>query len=249
MGGGASAYDNAATALEHGAARVEMFIRRDAIPMINPFRALESSGFWRNFPDLDDPTRWRFMHRLLSFPMPPPQDSVDRVMCHANVSVHYASPILDAEPGLRLRTPAAWHHADFLILGTGFGADLADRRELSLIHKHIATWADRYTPEADRTNAEMSRHPYVGPGFELLEKRPGTLPGLRRVRMFNAGSMVSAGPVATGLNGMPFGLPRLIKHISCEFLRDQAGAMLEEFETYDEPDAWESVRTDGDGTT
>ena len=50
-------------------------------------------------------------------------------------------------------------------------------------------------------------------------------------------------PVATGLNGMPFGLPRLIKHISCDFLRDQAGALLEEFETYDEPDAWEAVRT------
>jgi hypothetical protein len=64
--------------------------------------------------------------------------------------------------------------------------------------------------------------------------------------MFNHGAMVSAGPVATGLNGMPFGLPRLIKHISCDFLRDQAGALLEEFETYDEPDAWEAVRTGGD---
>ena len=73
------------------------------------------------------------------------------------------------------------------------------------------------------------------------------MPGLRRVRMFNAGSMVSTGPISTGLNGMPFGLPRLIKHMSCDFLRDQAAAQLEEFETYDEPDAWEAVRTSGDG--
>ena len=65
--------------------------------------------------------------------------------------------------------------------------------------------------------------------------------------MFNGGSMVSTGPISTGLNGMPFGLPRLIKHISCDFLRDQAGALLEEFETYDEPDAWEAVRTGGNG--
>jgi hypothetical protein len=76
-----------------------------------------------------------------------------------------------------------------------------------------------------------------------MEKRPGSMPGLRRVRMFNAGSMVSTGPISTGLNGMPFGLPRLIKHMSCDFLRDQAGALLEEFENYDEPDAWEAVRT------
>lgn len=247
MGGGASAYDNAATALEHGAARVDMFIRRDTVPMVNPFRALESSGFWRNFPDLDDATRWRFMHRLLSFPMPPPQDSVDRVMRHANVSVRYATPVLDAMPGIRLRKPSGWVDTDFLILGTGFGIDLGDRPELSMIVDHVATWSDRYAAPEDRANVEMGRHPYVGPGFELMQKTPGAMPALRRIRMFNGGSMVSTGPIATGLNGMPFGLPRLIKHISCEFLRDQAGALLEEFETYDEPDAWEAVRTDQEG--
>jgi len=246
IGGGASAYDNAATALEHGAARVDMFIRRATIPMANPFRALESSGFWRNFADLDDATRWRFMYRLLSLPMPPPRDTVDRVMRHGNVAVHYAMPVLDAVPGIRLRTPTGWFDADFLILGTGFGADLADRPELSEIAGRIATWSDRYTPPSDRANGEMGRYPYVGPGFELMEKTPGTMPALRRIRMFNHGSVVSTAPVSTGLNGMPFGLPRLIRHISCDFLRDQAGALLEEFETYDEPDAWEAVRTGGD---
>jgi cation diffusion facilitator CzcD-associated flavoprotein CzcO len=247
MGGGASAYDNAATALEHGAARVDIFIRRESIPQVNPYRALESSGFWRNFADLDDATRWRFMHRLLSFPMPPPQDSVDRVMRHANVTVHYATPVLDAAPGVRLRTPRGWFGADFLILGTGFGVDLHGLPELAGIVNHVATWADRYAAPTDRVNAEMGRHPYVGPGFELMEKTPGAMPGLRRIRMFNHGSMVSTGPIATGLNGMPFGVPRLIKHMSCDFLRDQAGALLHEFETYDEPDAWETVRSGEDG--
>jgi cation diffusion facilitator CzcD-associated flavoprotein CzcO len=248
IGGGASAYDNAATALEHGAASVAMFIRREAIPLINPFRALESSGFWRNFTDLDDSLRWRFMYRLLSFPMPPPLDTVDRVMRHQNVSVHFATPILDAASGIRLRTASGWHDTDFLILGTGFGVDLSARTELTAIAGHVATWSDRYAPPEDRANAEMGRHPYVGPGFELMEKTPGTMPGLRRIRMFNAGTMVSTGPISSGLNGMPFGLPRLIKHISLDFLRDQAGALLDEFETYDEPDAWEAVRAGGGGT-
>ena len=243
IGGGASAYDNAATALEHGAAAVDMFIRRDAIPLINPFRALKSAGFWGNFADLDDATRWRFMYRLLSFPMPPPQDTVDRVRRHANAAVHFGAPVLAAMPGIRLRTPAGWFDADFLILGTGFGVDLRDRPELAAIQAHVATWADRYEPSEDRTNAEMGRHPYLGPGFELLEKTPATIPGLCRIRMFNGGAMVSTGPVATGLNGMPFGLPRLIRHMSCDLLRDQAATLLEEFELYDEPDAWEAVRT------
>ena len=114
------------------------------------------------------------------------------------------------------------------------------------IRRHAGAVTD---VSAERIREELTKLLTEGAartGFELLEKRPGTLPGLRRVRMFNAGSMVSAGPVATGLNGMPFGLPRLIKHMSCDFLRDQAGALLEEFETYDEPDAWEAVRTGGD---
>ena len=248
IGGGASAYDNAATALEQGAARVDMFIRRATIAMANPFRALESSGFWGNFADLDDATRWRFMYRLLSLPMPPPQDSVDRVMRHPNVSVHYATLVHDAAPGIRLRTPSGWFDTDFLILGTGFDVNLQERPELAPIAGHIATWADRYAPPADRANAAMGRYPYVGSGYELMETTPGSMPGLRRIRMFNGGALVSAAPTATGLNGMPFGVPRLIRHISRDFLRDQAGTLLAEFETYDEPDAWEAVRSSLDET-
>jgi hypothetical protein len=108
---------------------------------------------------------------------------------------------------------------------------------LTGIHEHILNWADRHVSPADRTNAEMGRHPYLGPGFELLENTSGTMSGLSRIRMFNGGAVVSASPVAPGLNGMPFGLPRLIKHMSCDLLRDQAGAKLEEFEIYGEPDA------------
>jgi len=45
---------------------------------------------------------------------------------------------------------------------------------------------------------------------------------------------------------MPFGVPRLIQHMSRDFLRDQAAALLADFEVYDEPDAWEAVRSGGD---
>ena len=242
VGGGASAFDNAATALEHGAARVDMFIRRRAIPQINPYRALESSGFWRNFPDLDDDMRWRFIHRLMSFPMPAPVDTVQRVTRHGNAVVHYGAPVLDAAPGTRLRIPSGWHDTDFLIVGTGFTVDLRLRPEFSRVLPDIALWSDRYLPGIDRQSAEMGRHPYLGPGFELTGLPLAGLPlGPGRIRMFNGGAMVSAGPTATGLNGMPFGLPRLIGHISRDFLRDQAGSLLNRFEDYDEPDAWEAV--------
>jgi cation diffusion facilitator CzcD-associated flavoprotein CzcO len=79
LGAGASAFDNAATALEHGAAEVALFARRQAIPAINPFRWMEFTGFLHHFADLDDAQRWEAMVKVYSFNQPPPRDTLDRV--------------------------------------------------------------------------------------------------------------------------------------------------------------------------
>jgi cation diffusion facilitator CzcD-associated flavoprotein CzcO len=250
MGGGASAFDNAASALEAGAARVDLFMRRPELPVANSYRALESAGFWRNFGDMPDAQRWRFMCHLLSLPMPPPQDTLQRTLAHANVALHFSSPVLDAETtvdGIRLRTPKGWHAADFLILGTGFGVDLRLRQEFAGVAEHVATWGDRYTPPAGDEDAAAALYPYVGPHFELHEKRPGSLPALRNIHLFNAGSLVSMGPVAGGLNGMPFGIPRLIAGLSRDLFHEELDSLFTEFSRYDEPDAWEVVRAGGSG--
>ena len=246
IGAGASAFDNAATALEAGAAWVDLFFRRPELPTVNSYRALESRGFFRNFGDLPDADRWRFMRRLLAMPMPPPQDTVERTTRHANFRSHAASPILGAERyagGIRLRTSAGWHEADFLILGTGVGVDLADRPEFSAIAQYIALWGDRYTPPASETDPGAARFPYLGPHFELSEKYPGTMPALRHVHLFNTGAVVSTGIVAGGLNGMPWGIPRLIAGLSRDFYLAEVDNIFAEFAGYNEPDAWENVRT------
>ena len=46
IGAGASAFDNAAMALEAGAASVELFVRRKQLPTINPNRWIEFAGFF-----------------------------------------------------------------------------------------------------------------------------------------------------------------------------------------------------------
>ncbi len=250
VGGGASAFDNAATALELGAAWVDVFIRRPDLPATNSFRALESAGFWRNFGDMPDAYRWRFMCHLLSLPMPPPQDTLDRTLHHANVALHFSSPVVDAQAvdgGIRLRTPKTWHAADFLILGTGFAVDLRLRPEFAGLVEHVALWGDRYTPPPEEADPAAARYPYLGPHFELLEKQPGSLPALRNVHLFNIGSLVSMAPVAGGLNGMPFGIPRLIAGLSRDLFRAELDSLFTEFASYDEPDAWEAVRAGGSG--
>jgi hypothetical protein len=54
VGAGASAFDNAAMAIEAGAASVELFVRRKRLPTVNPNRWMEFAGFLRHFGDLDD---------------------------------------------------------------------------------------------------------------------------------------------------------------------------------------------------
>jgi cation diffusion facilitator CzcD-associated flavoprotein CzcO len=53
LGGGASAWDNAATALEQGAERVDMYVRRSFLPQINKSRGSASPGYFHGWSTLD----------------------------------------------------------------------------------------------------------------------------------------------------------------------------------------------------
>ena len=68
------------------------------------------------------------------------------------------------------------------------------------------------------------------------------MPALRHVHLFNTGAVVSTGIVAGGLNGMPWGIQRLIAGLSRDFYLAEVDNIFAEFAEYNEPDAWESVR-------
>ena len=54
--------------------------------------------------------------------------------------------------------------ADFLILGTGYGIDVAGIAELAPLAPRIATWADRFTPPPGQARPELARSPGWGRG-------------------------------------------------------------------------------------
>ena len=60
---GASAADNAAMALESGAASVRMFVRREHMQRVQPYRWLTFAGFLRHYADLDD--AWAAIQRAV----------------------------------------------------------------------------------------------------------------------------------------------------------------------------------------
>ena len=89
LGVGASAFDNAAAALEAGAARVDLCFRRAEIPRVNPLIWMNFAGMLGHFGELTDLERWRFMRHILEeLPVPPTQDTFWRCRRFENFAWH-----------------------------------------------------------------------------------------------------------------------------------------------------------------
>ncbi|MEM1316224.1 MAG: FAD/NAD(P)-binding protein, partial [Pseudomonadota bacterium] len=88
LGAGASAFDNAAAALEAGAAEVHVFFRREEIQRVQPHKHLSYQGFLRHIGDLPDARRWRAMRHLLTIREAFPVETYERVTRHANAALH-----------------------------------------------------------------------------------------------------------------------------------------------------------------
>lgn len=100
LGAGASAFDNAAMALEAGA-RVHLYCRRASPQVIQPYRWLTFRGFLRHLSDLPDEWRWRFMRHILSLREGFPQATYDR--CARHDTFH----LVTGEPGPACAWPMA----------------------------------------------------------------------------------------------------------------------------------------------
>ncbi|MEM9635606.1 MAG: NAD(P)/FAD-dependent oxidoreductase, partial [Pseudomonadota bacterium] len=88
IGVGASAVDNSAEALEHGAAEVRHLVRRKEMPTINKMMGIGSYGFTAGYAELSDEWRWRFMQYSFATQTPSPRGSTLRVSRHPNAYFH-----------------------------------------------------------------------------------------------------------------------------------------------------------------
>jgi cation diffusion facilitator CzcD-associated flavoprotein CzcO len=239
LGAGASAFDNAAAALEAGAARVTLCCRREKLQRVQPYKYLSFNGFFRHFRELGDAARWRFMNHLLTLREALPRETWERCTSQPNFVLEEGRAWTGAQAsgkGVAIETSKGELRADFVIAGTGFDMDLAARPELAGIAPLAATWADRYTPPAGEGNARLGRYPYLGPDFELLEKRPGSAPWLRDIRVFTFGSTMSFGPAGSSINAMKFAVPRLAAGLTRDFFVEGADAIFEGLKAYDTPE-------------
>ena len=225
LGGGASAFDNAATALEAGAGSVDLFIRRAQLPRVNPYRWMENVGYLGHFADLPDPLRWRMTRRIFDMNQPPPQDTLWRCQRFANFALHTGSPwngLAMAGEAVAVETPKGRHEFDFLIIGTGFTVDLALRPELAALAPEIATWADRFVPPADEPHAALGQFPYLAPDCSFTAKVPGTHLYLAHIHDFTFATMPSMGLTGGSISGLKYGVRRLVGGIAKSLFAEDA---------------------------
>ncbi len=237
LGAGASSFDNASTALEHGAREVRLFFRRSELVHVNPYRWAEFVGFLHHFGDLPDPDKWRFARQIVRMGQLPPTDTYRRATKHAAFHLHPGSDWTAVEvrgDSIGLTTRGGTFECDFVIAGTGFVTDLRLRPELSLVEKDIARWADRFTPPAAERHEDLLRHPYLGPSFEFTEREPGAAPHLQYLYNYTFGGLLSLGFGGASISGMKYSIPRLVAGITRSFFVEDRDAYFESLRTFDE---------------
>ena len=239
LGAGASAFDNAAVALEEGAAKVDLFFRRPELVRVNVYRWAEFTGFLKHHGDLPDAEKWRFVHRFLTMGQLPPAPTFARATRHDGFTLHPGSPweaVRADGDEVVITTPHGTSRHDFIIAGTGFRTNLASRRELTEVAPHAATWADRYTAPEALAHADMARHPYLGPGFQLVEKTPGAAPWLGGIFNYTFGCLLSLGLGGASISGMKYSLPRLVGEITKQLYLEDIAIHYDSLTQYDQAD-------------
>ncbi|HEX3864683.1 MAG TPA: NAD(P)/FAD-dependent oxidoreductase [Stellaceae bacterium] len=224
LGGAASAFDAAGTALEAGAASVRLFARRAVLAATPISRVRGYPGAYDNYHDLPDAVRWHQAIRFRRAGSTAPSDALERVLRFANFHLHLAAPAEAAriDGGDIVVTAAGGEfRCDFAIAGTGYFVDPQARPELADFADRILLWRDCFTPPRNEEDAYLGMHPYLGAGQEYAEKTPGAAPYLRDIHVHNPAGFVSGGWPVGDVPSMKRGIPAVVARISRDlFLAD-----------------------------
>ncbi len=237
LGAGASAFDNAATALEHGAAEVHLFCRRAEPQLVQPYRWLTFAGFLQAMHAMPDEWRWRFMSHVLGLREAFPQETWNRCARFPNFRMHVGRPWTDArvaEDGrVRIETPRGPFAADFLICGTGVRMDFAAVPALAGFAHNIACWSDRYAPPPGEADERLGAFPYLAPDYGFTEREPGATPWIRDIHLFGIATTMSFGPAGASINAMVYAVPRLAAGITRGLFEADLPRLWGDYRAYD----------------
>lgn len=246
IGAGASAMDSAGTALESGAASVDLLIRRDDIPRINKGKGAGSPGLTHGYAQLADEWKWRFRHYINVQQVPPPKGSTLRVSQYANAYFNQGCPIDKIEVNgdvLSVHTPKGVFTLDFLFFATGFKIDWQLRPEYASFSSLVRTWAERYQAPVGEEDAELSACPDLGANFEFQAKPGVDAPGIANIYCFSYPAVASHGTVSGDIPAISDGAKAIAQGIAASLFNEDVVYHYAQLQAFAEPelegDEWE----------
>lgn len=239
LGAGAAAFDTAVAALDAGATRVDMFMRRPTLPMIDVAREIETAGLLNHGHELPDHTKWALARFMNGLSQAPAEHHFHKAWSYPNFRMHLGSPWEDVRMDgdmVRVTTPKGTFAYDHVFAATGVAVDMSRRPELSKIAARTALWRDRFTPPADDPSPGRLNFPYLNRSYQFTEREPGGAPGIERIFAFNAlASMSMGGMSAVSISSHKYGVPRLVSAITGHLFAEQQESVIPMLASYNLP--------------
>ncbi|HEM7842899.1 TPA: NAD(P)/FAD-dependent oxidoreductase [Burkholderia multivorans] len=223
IGAASAAFDAAGTALEAGAKQVHLFCRADRLAPSSNMATLNYPGAQENFYYLPDAVRWKLAWHFRERSPGPTPEVVARATRFDNFHLHLGSTDLKVQwdgNNVGILSHGVLIRADTVIAGTGYKTDLSLRPELTAIAPLIALWRDRYSAPTEEQDRPIALSPYLGPGYQLQERVPGTAPWVRHLYCFNFAAITSFGRHVGDVGSLREGIPRLVRHIVRDLFLD-----------------------------
>ena len=172
---------------------------------------------------------------------PPIPERVEAVSKLSNFEIKYSSPWKDAdqkgEKILVTIESGEKFEFDYLVLATGWIADLQLRPELENLVDDIALWEDIYTPPVDRNYKKLRLFPYLGKGFQFTPKKGSDATYLEGLFNFTGGGLLSNGFCAgTGLTGMKYSIKLFMDEIVRQFFIEEKENHYKTLDHYNKED-------------
>lgn len=236
IGMAASAFDNAAGALEAGAARVTMLGRSPSMPRINKAKQIVYAGFTFGYPDLGDAEKIAVWSKVFEGGIAAPRESVLRVTKHANADIRLGIEVTACRRSgehLALQTTAGDMTADLVILGTGFDVDVPGSGSIAFADR-LQLWRDRFP--RDMSIGDLGTFPYLDAGFRYTTNDTGLSSHVRRLHAFSHVCMVSLGNLANDIPAVSDGAERLARAIAVDLFEDDKSIHWQRLAAYAEPE-------------
>lgn len=233
VGGGDSALDAAATALEKGASDVDIYLRAADFSQINYWKAFTHSGHRYAYAQLSLEQKATLLNFLLAQRTPPARGTVQRLSQHSNLQLHFDQTIEEVkEEGeqLHLRTQHNMRHkADFIVFATGYATDLRQRKELSELLPHL--FLVEHTALGQKL--KLRGIPVLNEDFSFKAKS-NDYPLLSAIHCFTSQALFSVGKICGDIPSISVGANRLCQGIAAKLYQAEFDYQLQSIQDYSE---------------